>query len=109
MQIGMESGSCDEGDFGPDLDAGLYQMISTNAAGFPDSMSVERRNDLKGRIFKFGCFCRIASNNVQQPTGSFHGEYNSMSVFFRKLFSATKYSVTDIMKQLTDQDDECIL
>jgi len=110
MQIGLPGGSGGGGgDFGPSLDAGVYHMLSTNAVGFPKDMSVARRNELKERIFKFGQFCRVASNNIQQPTGSFHGDYTSLSVFFRKLFSATKYSVTDIMRQLTDQVDECIV
>ena len=108
LNLAMDCGES-EGSFGPGLDGGLYEMLSTNRVGFPEEMSVERRNELKGRIFKFGCFCRIANNNIQQPTGSFQGDYSSLSVFFRKLFSSCKWSLMDIMKQLTDQGDECIL
>jgi ATP-dependent RNA helicase DDX60 len=45
--------------------------------------------------------CQIAHNNIQQP----HGKYSALEVHFRRMFSNIKYSVADMMRQLTDQDD----
>lgn len=91
----------DEGDFGPPLDKGLYEMIVTKQKGFSPNQDVERRNHLKNRIVRLGSICQIAHNNIQQP----HGKYNALEVHFRRLFSNIKYSVADMMRQLTDQDD----
>ena len=63
--------------------------------------SVERRNELKNRIVTLGHICQIAHNNLQQP----HGKYDQLEVHFRRMFSNIKYSVADMMNQLTDQDD----
>jgi hypothetical protein len=89
------------GNVGPPLDKGVYEMIITKQKGFREDQSLERRNDLKNRIFKLGHICQIAHNNLQQP----HGKYDALEVLFRRLFSNIKYSVADMMRQLTDQDD----
>jgi len=89
------------GNVGPRLDRGVYEMIITKQKGFREDQSIERRNDLKNRIFKLGNICRIAHNNLQQP----HGHYDALEVHFRRLFSNIKYSVADMMSQLTDQKD----
>ena len=89
------------GNVGPPLDKGVYEMIITKQKGFRDDQSLERRNDLKNRIFKLGHICQVAHNNLQQP----HGKYDALEVLFRRLFSNIKYSVADMMRQLTDQSD----
>ena len=89
------------GSVGPRLDKGVYEMIITKQKGFRDDQSNERRNDLKNRIFKLGHICQIAHNNLQQP----HGHYDALEVHFRRLFNNIKYSVSDMMSQLTDQND----
>jgi len=89
------------GNAGPPLDKGVYEMIITKQKGFREDQSLECRNDLKNRIFKLGHICQIAHNNLQQP----HGKYDSLEVHFRRLFSNIKYSVADMMSQLTDQSD----
>jgi len=89
------------GDVGPPLDKGVYQMIITKQKGFREDQSLDRRNDLKNRIFKLGHICQIAHNNLQQP----HGKYDALEVHFRRLFNNIKYSVADMMSQLTDQND----
>jgi hypothetical protein len=91
----------EHGHVGPPLDKGVYEMIITKQKGFRDDQSVERRNDLKNRIFKLGHICQIAHNNLQQP----HGKYDALEVHFRRLFNNIKYSVADMMNQLTDQSD----
>mmetsp|Transcript_40782 Transcript_40782/g.74625 ORF Transcript_40782/g.74625 Transcript_40782/m.74625 type:complete len:1026 (+) Transcript_40782:2809-5886(+) len=89
------------GSVGPPLDRGVYEMIITKQKGFREDQSLERRNDLKNRIFKLGHICQIAHNNLQQP----HGKYDALEVHFRRLFNNIKYSVSDMMSQLTDQSD----
>lgn len=91
----------DEKDVGPPLDKGVYEMLVLKQKGFRDDQSLERRNELKDRIVRFGQICLIAHNNIQQP----HGKYSALEVHFRRMFSNIKYSVADMMSQLTDQDD----
>merc|ERR1711957_38465 len=88
-------------DVGPPLDKGVYAMIIAKQKGFREDQSLDRRNDLKNRIFKLGHICQIAHNNLQQP----HGIYDALEVHFRRLFNNIKYSVADMMSQLTDQSD----
>ena len=88
-------------DIGPPLDKGVYEMIIAKQKGFREDQSLDRRNDLKNRIFKLGHICQIAHNNLQQP----HGIYDALEVHFRRLFNNIKYSVADMMSQLTDQSD----
>jgi len=90
-----------EGTTGPPLDKGVYEMIIMKQKGFHENQSIERRNELKDRIVRLGQVCLIAHNNLQQP----HGKYDALEVHFRKLFKNIKYSVTDMMTQLTDQED----
>jgi len=90
-----------EGDAGPPLDKGVYEMLVSKQKGFFPSQSTERRNELKNRIVTLGHICQIAHNNIQQP----HGKYEQLEVHFRRMFSNIKYSVADMMNQLTDQDD----
>ena len=89
------------GDLGAPLDKGVYEMIITKQKGFREDQSLERRNDIKTRIFKLGHICQIAHNNLQQP----HGKYDALEVHFRRLFNNIKYIVADMMNQLTDQAD----
>jgi hypothetical protein len=89
------------GNVGPPLDKGVYEMIITKQKGFREDQSLERRNDLKRRIFKLGHICQVAHNNLQQP----HGKFDALEVHFRRLFNNIKYSVADMMNQLTDQSD----
>ena len=91
----------EEGGIGPGLDKGLYEMIISKQKGFHESQSTERRNELKNRIVHLGHICQIAHNNLQQP----HGKYDQLEVHFRRMFSNIKYSVADMMNQLTDQED----
>merc|ERR1719491_1819826 len=86
---------------GPPLDKGVYEMIIAKQKGFHEDQSLDRRNDLKNRIFKLGHICQIAHNNLQQP----HGIYDALEVHFRRLFNNIKYSVADMMSQLTDQSE----
>ena len=91
----------DGSELGPPIDRGVYEMIIFKQKGFRDDQTVEQRNDLKNRIVRLGQFCLLAHNNLQQP----HGKYDALEVHFRRLFSNIKYSVADMMKQLTDQFD----
>jgi len=93
--------SLDEDSSGPPLDKGVYEMLVSKQKGFHESQSMERRNELKNRIVKLGQICQIAHNNIQQP----HGKYDQLEVMFRRMFSNIKYSVADMMQQLTDQED----
>lgn len=93
--------STEEGNIGPPLDKGVYEMLTTKQKGFRDIQSSERRNELKNRIVTLGHICQTAHNNLQQP----HGVYSELEVHFRRMFSNIKYSVADMMNQLTDQDD----
>eukprot|EP00533_Pseudo-nitzschia_delicatissima_P009696 CAMPEP_0116102132 /NCGR_PEP_ID=MMETSP0327-20121206/13183_1 /TAXON_ID=44447 /ORGANISM="Pseudo-nitzschia delicatissima, Strain B596" /LENGTH=1259 /DNA_ID=CAMNT_0003594145 /DNA_START=32 /DNA_END=3811 /DNA_ORIENTATION=+ len=93
--------STEEGSFGPPLDKGVYEMLISKQKGFLEHQSSERRNELKNRIVRLGQICQIAHNNIQQP----HGKFDQLEVMFRRMFSNIKYSVADMMQQLTDQDD----
>merc|ERR1711979_85247 len=86
---------------GPPLDKGVYEIIMQKQKGFREDQSVDRRNELKDRIVRLEQICLIAHNNLQQP----HGKYSALEVHFRRLFSAIKYCVQDMMNQLTDQGD----
>jgi ATP-dependent RNA helicase DDX60 len=96
MPPGIEKGSC-----GPHLDKGVYEMLVSKQKGFREEQSTQRRNELKNRIVTLGQICQIAHNNIQQP----HSKYDALEVHFRRLFSNIKYSLADMMQQLTDQDD----
>uniref|UniRef100_A0A7S1BV22 Helicase ATP-binding domain-containing protein n=1 Tax=Corethron hystrix TaxID=216773 RepID=A0A7S1BV22_9STRA len=89
------------GDVGPFLDRGVYEMLSTKQKGFRPEQTIERRNDLKNRVVSLGHFCLVAHNNIQQP----HGKNKNLEVYFRKLFNNIKYCLADMMNQLTDQVD----
>ena len=93
----------DEDRLGPDLDSGVYEIIQTKRKSFPDDCPTGRRNELKSRVYRLGCILRIMNNNVQQP----HGKYKDLADYTNKCFSAVRYSIIDMMKQLTNQDDEC--
>jgi len=100
MHLVIPPASTDDDD-GPALDKGVYEMLMSKQKGFREDQSLDRRNDLKNRIFKLGHICQIAHNNLQQP----HGIYDALEVHFRRLFNNIKYSVADMMSQLTDQSD----
>ena len=91
----------DDAMIGPGLDVGVYEMLVLKQKGFRDDQSLERRNELKSRIARLGNICLIAHNNLQQP----HGKFDALEGHFRRLFSNIKYSVNDMMTQLTDQSD----
>merc|ERR1712078_362163 len=93
--------SSEENSYGPPLDKGVYEMLVSKQKGFFEHQNSERRNELKNRIVRLGQICQIAHNNIQQP----HGKYDQLEVMFRRMFSNIKYSVADMMEQLTDQDD----
>jgi len=101
MHLVLPPGKNDGEDVGPPLDKGVYEMIISKQKGFLDSQSTERRNELKNRIVALGQICQIAHNNLQQP----HGKYCELEVHFRRMFNNIKYSVADMMKQITDQED----
>jgi ATP-dependent RNA helicase DDX60 len=88
-------------ELGPSLDKGVYEMLVSKQKGFAEEQDTERRNELKNRIVRLGYICQIVHNNIQQP----HGKYDALEVHFRRLFSNIKYSVHDMMTQLTDQVD----
>lgn len=91
----------EDGNAGPPLDKGVYEMLVSKQKGFADEQTIERRNELKNRIVRLGHICQLAHNNLQQP----HGKFNALEVHFRRMFSNIKYSVADMMTQLTDQED----
>jgi len=93
------------GCLGPPLDKGIYEMIIMKQKGFRDDQSMERRNELKDRMVRLGKNCLIAHNNLQQP----HGKYSALEVHFRRLFTNIKYIVSDMMTQLTDQEDQTMI
>jgi len=95
------SPSTEEGEIGIALDSGVYEMLVSKQKGFREDQSIATRNELKERIVRLGQICLIAHNNIQQP----HGKYSDLEVHFRRMFSNIKYSVSDMMNQLTDQDD----
>lgn len=100
MHLKIPPATSDDDD-GPPLDKGVYEMLMSKQKGFREDQSPERRNELKDRIFVLGQICLIAHNNLQQP----HGSYDALEVHFRRLFSNIKYSIADMMNQLTDQFD----
>jgi superfamily II DNA or RNA helicase len=100
MHLELPPGSGDD-DIGPPLDKGVYEMLVSKQKGFAEGQTTDRRNELKNRIVRLGHICQIAHNNLQQP----HGKYDALEVHFRRLFSNIKFSVSDMMRQLTDQDD----
>jgi len=100
MHLTIPPASTDN-DAGPPLDKGVYEMIILKQKGFREDQSVERRNELKDRIVHLGQICLVAHNNLQQP----HSKYSALEVHFRRMFSNIKYSVADMMSQLTDHDD----
>lgn len=91
----------EENSSGPPLDKGVYEMLVLKQKGFHEDQSMELRNDLKNRIVKLGLICQIAHNNIQQP----HGKYDELEVHFRRMFSNIKYSVADMMAQITSFPD----
>mmetsp|Transcript_3270 Transcript_3270/g.7628 ORF Transcript_3270/g.7628 Transcript_3270/m.7628 type:complete len:1263 (+) Transcript_3270:148-3936(+) len=91
----------EENSSGPPLDKNVYEMLVSKQKGFHEGQSTELRNELKNRIVKLGLICQIAHNNIQQP----HGKFDALEVHFRRMFSNIKYSVADMMQQLTDQED----
>lgn len=91
----------EEDQVGPPLDKGVYEMLVSKQKGFLETQSTERRNELKNRIVRLGHICQIVHNNIQMP----HGHFNELEVHFRRMFSNIKYSVHDMMTQLTDQPD----
>ena len=62
---------------------------------------MDRRNEIKDRIVRLGEICLIAHNNLQQP----HGKHVALELHFRRMFNNIKYSVADMMTQLSDQPD----
>jgi len=98
-----DSSVSDEDRLGPDFDSGVYEIIQTKRKSFPDECPTGRRNELKSRVYRLGCILRIMNNNVQQP----HGKFKDLADYTNKCFSAVRYSIIDMMKQLTNQDDEC--
>eukprot|EP00538_Stauroneis_constricta_P012852 CAMPEP_0119555370 /NCGR_PEP_ID=MMETSP1352-20130426/7612_1 /TAXON_ID=265584 /ORGANISM="Stauroneis constricta, Strain CCMP1120" /LENGTH=1273 /DNA_ID=CAMNT_0007602123 /DNA_START=127 /DNA_END=3948 /DNA_ORIENTATION=+ len=93
--------AAEEGEIGPLFDSGVYEMLVSKQKGFSEDQPIMERNMLKSRIVKLGKVCQIAHNNIQQP----HGQYAELEVLFRKMFKNIQYSVTDMMSQLTNQDD----
>jgi hypothetical protein len=91
----------EDGNAGPPIDKGVYEMLVSKQKGFTEDQGTERRNELKDRIVRLGSICQIVHNNIQQP----HGKYDALEVHFRRMFSNIKYSVADMMSQLTDQED----
>jgi hypothetical protein len=91
----------EEDSVGVHLDKGVYEMLVSKQKGFRDDQDLDRRNELKDRIVALGQLCLVVHNNIQQP----HGKYSALEVHFRRLFSNIKYSVGDMMNQLTDQED----
>jgi ATP-dependent RNA helicase DDX60 len=100
LLLPLPAGIADD-DSGPSLDKGVYEMLVSKQKGFTESQGVVRRNELKNRIVRLGHICQIVHNNIQQP----HGKYSALEVHFRRMFSNIKYSVHDMMTQLTDQTD----
>ena len=96
----LPAATTDEG-MGPPLDKGVYEMLISKQKGFLEGQDTEFRNHLKNRIVRLGYICQIAHNNIHQP----HGKYSALEVHFRRMFSNIKYSVHDMMTQLTDQAD----
>lgn len=100
MQLAIPPAESDD-DTGIPLDRGAYEMLVSKQKGFHEDQDMTRRNELKDRIVALGQFCLVAHNNIQQP----HGKYSALEVHFRRMFSNIKYSVADMMSQLTNQAD----
>lgn len=100
LAIPPSSGEGEEGA-GIPIDKGVYEMLVSKQKGFTEEQDTARRNDLKNRIVRLGTICQIVHNTIQQP----HGKYDQLEVHFRRMFSNVKYSVADMMNQLTDQED----
>jgi hypothetical protein len=100
MQLEIPPTESDD-DTGIPLDRGVYEMLVFKQRDFAKIEDMTRRNQLKDRIVQLGQFCLVAHNNIQQP----HGKYSALEVHFRRMFSNIKYSVSDMMSQLTDQAD----
>jgi hypothetical protein len=86
---------------GVPLDKGVYEMLVLKQKGFSEEQSTSRRNELKNRIVRLGQICQITHNSIQQP----HGKYDALEVHFRRMFSNIKYSVADMMNQISNQED----
>jgi len=86
---------------GPPLDKRVYVLLSSRQKGFLDDVPKDRRNELKNRVVRLGQICLLAHNNLQQP----HGKFSQLESHFRRLFGNIRYSVFDMMNQLTDQPD----
>jgi len=76
-------------------------MLSSRQKGFLDDVPEDRRIELKNRVARLGQICLLAHNNLQQP----HGKYSAMEIHFRRLFGNIRYSLIDMMNQLTYQPD----
>jgi len=100
MQLPLPPAS-EVGDFGPPLDKSVYEMLTTKQKGFLPDQPIELRNEIKDRIVRLGHICLVVHDNIQQP----HGKYSALEVHFRRMFTNIKYSVADMMSQLTDHDD----
>lgn len=99
MQLSIAPGV--GGDLGPALDKSVYEMLTTKQKGFLPDQPLERRNEIKERIVRIGDICLLVHDNIQQP----HSKYTALEVHFRRMFTNIKYSVADMMNQLTDHDD----
>ena len=84
-----------------DKDGYLATNDGQRIQGFAADQDVGRRNELKERIVRLGQICQLVHNNLQQP----HGKYSALEVHFRRMFSNIKYSVSDMMTQISNQDD----
>lgn len=89
------------GDYGVPLDKGVYEMLVMKQKGFTDDQDTDRRNEIKKRIVRLGHICQICHNTIQQP----HGKFEALEVHFRRMFSNVKYSVADMMNQISNQED----
>ena len=100
MQLALPPSDTDN-DPGIPLDRGVYEMLVSKQKGFNEDQDMTRRNELKDRVVALGQICLVVHNNIQQP----HGKYSALEVHFRRMFSNIKYSVADMMSQLTNQAD----
>jgi ATP-dependent RNA helicase DDX60 len=100
LHLAIPPAENESGD-GVPLDKGVYEMLVMKQKGFSEDQSTARRNELKNRIVRLGQICQIAHNTIQQP----HGKYETLEVHFRRMFSNIKYSVADMMTQLSNQED----
>jgi hypothetical protein len=100
MRLALPAG-VSENDVGPALDKELYEMLISKQKGFREDQSLDRQNEIKERIARLGDICLIAHNNLQQK----HGKHAALELHFRKMFNNIKYSLVDVMSQLSDQPD----